>query len=267
MTRHIVAPVDGSADSWPGAVAAIELARRTGASVTILTVAFDRADCPTAMGRLERSIADLSLGGLDIDLEVRVAAGSVAAEIEAEIDEHDDAMVVMSSHGRGRSAALVGSVADDVLHRLTTPLLLVGPHASHLDFSGPVIIAVDGSDDVSHAVNVGVDWATALGTQPWIVHAAPPETALPIDTLETGYVARLAEQAHRATGVAVEFDEVHGHRPATAVVDYARCASASTIVTLTHARTGFDRLTSGSVAAAFVRHATCPVLLTRQPSG
>ncbi len=267
MGQHIVAPVDGSPDSWKGAQVALTLARRLDASITVMTVVLDEGDRPAAQRLLERAIATdaTAADDLDLRLEARVTATSVAAEIENVVEEHPGAAVVMASHGRGRSAAIVGSVADDVINRTFGPLLLVGPHVTRLDLDGPVVIAVDGSDCGERAVPLGVAWAIELGLVPWIVHAVPPDTTLPVDTLESGYVSGLAHRYRDSSGHEIEFDEIHGHRPATAVVGYADRTDAAMIVACTHARTGFERLTMGSVSSGFVRHATCPVLLVREP--
>ena len=53
--------------------------------------------------------------GLDVTIEVRHGDDSVAAEIEAVAEEHSGAAIVMASHGRGRSSAIVGSVAAIIL--------------------------------------------------------------------------------------------------------------------------------------------------------
>ncbi len=45
------------------------------------------------------------------------------------------------------------------------------------------------------------------------------------------------------------------------ILDYAREHSVDLIVLATHARSGIDRLISGSVAEAVLRHSSCPLLI------
>lgn len=63
-------------------------------------------------------------------LDVRV--GTPAEAIVEAADDHGAVLVVMATHGRtGLARLLVGSVTDAVLHRGTTPLLLVRPALVH----------------------------------------------------------------------------------------------------------------------------------------
>jgi hypothetical protein len=55
---------------------------------------------------------------------------------------HSGAIMVMSSHGKGRSAAIVGSVTEDILQRTFGPVVRFEPHAKSSDFTGPIIVNV-----------------------------------------------------------------------------------------------------------------------------
>ena len=263
MVQHIVTPIDGSTASWRAAGAAATLARLTNSSLTYLTVEFDPADRAPALDHLRQGVDPTQTGDLHLDLEVRITTSSVAEQIEAVVEERPGTIVVMSSHGRGRSAAIVGSVADDVLRRTFGPLVLLGPHVTSSEFSGPVLIAVDDVGDAELAVPLGVAWAIELSLEPWIVHAAPSATLLPTDTFETGWLASLAHRFEEVSGHEIEFDAVHGRHPAADVAAYAERHEAALVVGTTHARTGLQRLAHGSVMAGLVRQATCPVLVAR----
>ena len=54
--------------------------------------------------------------------------------------------------------------------------------------------------------------------------------------------------------------------PAWRSADFAERIDASLIVASTHGRTGLARLALGSVATEIVRHAPCPVVLSRPPT-
>jgi universal stress protein A len=54
--------------------------------------------------------------------------------------------------------------------------------------------------------------------------------------------------------------------PAGEIVRLAGDENAEMIVLGTHGRTGLSRVLMGSVAEAVVRHATCPVLVYREPA-
>lgn len=67
-----------------------------------------------------------------------------------------------------------------------------------------------------------------------------------------------------AEGVKIETKVLQGH-PEEEIVRVAK--PTDLIVIGTHGRRGLSRLLLGSVAETVVRHATCPVLIIRKPSG
>ncbi|MEM8747504.1 MAG: universal stress protein [Actinomycetota bacterium] len=265
MVPHVVTPVDGSPESWRGAETAIALARTVDASVTVLSIADSDGERAERLDQIARDLSLLDTSGVEVEVDVRTTGASIAAAIEEVVELFPGAAVVMASHGRGRSSALVGSVAEDVLRRTFGPLLVVGPNVRGVDFSGPVIVTVDGSAESERAVPLAVALSIELGVAPWIMEVASQRSTPPPGGVESVYVARLAHEAQRASGHEVEFEEVHGQQPAVAIADEALRRSASMIVSCSHGRTGLRRLALGSVSAGFVRHAPCPVLLVREP--
>ena len=266
MVQHIIVPVDGSEESWRALDTAIALARRVDdTSVDVVEVVFDQSDTGAAQLRLTERVAQHSTSGLTVNTKVEVATDSVAAAVAALVDQHPEATVVMASHGRGRSAALLGSVAEDLLQRIYGPLVVVGPKASATDFSGPIVITVDGSHASESVLPLAAAWGIELGADPWIVEVTDPNTVTPSDIPESAYPGRLARQLSRDSGHPVNFEVLHGKHVHDEVADLASGMDASLIVASTHGRTGVSRFTIGSTAAAFVRHAPCPVLLIRPP--
>lgn len=267
MNQRLIVPVDGSAASWAAVDVAISLARKTSATVHVVEVVFAPDDRGAANDRLTTGLGGVDVTGVAVESEARLGADSVAAAIDELITIHPSAVVVMASHGRGRSAGLVGSVAEDVLHRVFGPILLVGPAAIATDFVGPLVVSVDGSQESEAALPLAAAWAIELGITPWIVHVADPKDAPPAAAhiVESAYPARLAHDLAAVSRHEVEFEELHDRHPAKAVPDFADRMDASLIVATSHGRTGLSRVTMGSVTAGFVRHATCPVLVIRLP--
>jgi nucleotide-binding universal stress UspA family protein len=113
---------------------------------------------------------------VELTTEVRLTIGSVADELAKLVSLNPEAIIVMSSHGKGRSAALIGSVTEDVLHQTFGPIVLVGPNTEPDDFSGPVIVTVDGSHESEIALPPATACAAELHTTPWIVNVATQET-------------------------------------------------------------------------------------------
>lgn len=268
MVQHLIVPVDGSTESWRAVDVALALAARARMDVRVVEVAYDPVDGRAAQGRLDEQLQERGPFDVEVTTEVRLTAGSVAQELATLLSLHPDSVIVMSSHGKGRSAAIIGSVTEDVLHGTFGPIILVGPNVEPDDFSGPIIVSVDGSQESEIALPLAAAWAAQLQTTPWIVNVAESDNSMvgaDNDVLGTAYPARLAQGLAAFSGNAVEFDELRHRNPARAVSEYATRNNASMIVASSHGRSGLSRVAMGSITAAFVRTATCPVTVVRIP--
>ena len=266
MDQRLIVPVDGSDASWKAFDVALSLARRTSAPVRVVEVVFSPSDQANARVRLEEGIADVDAPDVEIEVEVLLSAETVASAIDAAVTESPGSTIVMSSHGRGRSAALVGSVAEDILQRTFGPIMVVGPEVVPDDFTGPIVVSIDGSAESEAALPLAAAWGIELGTEPWILHViGPGMNAGGGDVIDTGYAAGLARKLSKQSAHPVQFEELHDGNPAVSVPEFAEQMNASLIVASSHGRSGLSRLAFGSVTAGFVRHATCPVLVVRLP--
>jgi len=242
MVQHLIVPVDGSDASWRAADVAVALARCGDASVDVVEVVFDRHDTGEAEARLAERLEQHDTSGVTVRTHVRVAAESVA-----------------------RSAALLGSVTEELLERIFGPVLVVGPHVTSRGFDGPIIVTVDGSDASESVLPLAAAWGIELGSEPWIVEVTDPDASVSADISESAYPARLARKLSKESGHPVQFEVLHGEHVHDEVADFASAIEASLIVASTRGRTGVSRFVIGSTAAAIVRHAPCPVLLVRPP--
>lgn len=268
MVQHLIVPVDGSKESWKAFDVAHSLAVRCDADIRVVQVEYDPLGRNLAAAQLSDEVDNRGPFDIEVTSEVRLATDPVADELDRLVTMHPGSVVVMASHGKGRSAAILGSVTEALLQRSFGPCVLVGPHVEPDDFSGPVLVTVDGSDESETALPLGAAWATELRATPWVVNVSEPNNSgLPAggDVLDSNYPARLAHELQSACGHPVEFEGLHGKHPAVTVADYASRHDASLIVAASHGRSGISRFTLGSVVSGFVRHATCPVLVTRLP--
>jgi len=265
MVQHMVVPVDGSDASWRAVDVAVQLGRRVDADLEIVEVVFDSPDAPAARARVEERLQQHDTTGVTATAAVRVAERSVAATVADIVGRRPESTVVMASHGRGRSAALLGSVAEEVLQLIFGPILVVGPHVEHGDLEGPVIVTVDGSVESESALPLAAAWAIELADEPWVVEVVEPDLAEVREVGESAYPARLARALSHECGHPVQFEVLHGRSVHDEIADFARQIDASLVVAATHGRTGMSRFVIGSTAAAIVRHAPCPVLLARPP--
>ena len=143
--------------------------------------------------------------------------------------------------------------------------------AKHPVMFDTVIVATDGSESVSRAVDVGLDLASRFGAD---VHALSVIDAGEVDAspeqlredlenaLESHAEAALERVRERsAGGLTTEIREGH---PAPEICAYAREIDADLIVTGTRGRHGENRFLLGSVAEKVVESAPIPVLTVRQ---
>ena len=133
MRRIVVAAKAGAQDPWL-ADAAAELAKQTGASVTV--VSFDGVDME-ALSPLPRSeYADqarasaeviagrLREAGIEADVEVR--SGRPVPGVLVAAEELDADLIVVGASSRGRVAArLLGNVSLELVQRSKRPVLVV----------------------------------------------------------------------------------------------------------------------------------------------
>ena len=267
MFQHLVVPIDGSVASWSAVPIAARMAAAVDGKLDVVTVVDRLADITPARDDLTSGLAEL--GTLPVDPTVHVLANDVVAKAIADhVEDLNGATVVMSTHGHGRSAAVLGSTTDDVLRRLYGPVVVLGPdvdaeRAGSLD--GTYVVPLDGSPASEQILPIAEAWAIEFGGVPWIVEVISPSVHVTADVFESAYPARMAAKLRAQTGHDVEYEVLHGDKPSRAIVDFADSIHATFIFATTHGRTGLDRLRLGSVAAEVVRHAECPVVLHRPP--
>jgi universal stress protein A len=137
-----------------------------------------------------------------------------------------------------------------------------------------ILIPIDGSPQSAHAAQIGLDLAKALGAEAATVFVVEPPVAYsgeigipPEELLEVS--ARDDEAALAAVRRSVHLppDALHFvrvGRPAAIIEKVAAEWPADLIVIGSHGLGGLGRALLGSVADAVVRHAPCPVLVTRK---
>ncbi|SAK60420.1 UspA domain-containing protein [Caballeronia temeraria] len=137
-----------------------------------------------------------------------------------------------------------------------------------------IIIALDGSESSQRALNEAIRMAKISGA---LVHAVFVADTAALSSFPVGYRSEVFRDARRmldegrarvrAAGLECETQLLETHTPDDSI---AACLQrrvvqlqADLVVMGTHGRSGVRRLVLGSVAEAFVRDSTCPVLLIR----
>jgi nucleotide-binding universal stress UspA family protein len=131
----ILVPLDGSPLAEQVLAPAAELARVMGARCHLLqvvepTTSGEQAEKAQAEAYLQRIAAGLREQGLEVRARA-VFAWDAAGAILAEADEQGSKLIALATHGRGGLEWLMlGSVADQLVRRAPTPVLVYRPGSS-----------------------------------------------------------------------------------------------------------------------------------------
>jgi nucleotide-binding universal stress UspA family protein len=229
----------------------------------------------SAAAYLDRVAAGVRAHGLVA--EPVVAAGRPADVVVHEAAAREVDLIVMTTHGRsGPGRWVLGSVADEVLHRTARPVLLVrSGQAVTSERPHRIVVPLDGSELAERALLHARALAgpggelllyQALAPITPVVPDAGPDslwTEMMEDTTAEAlaYLERVAAPL-RAAGygarTAVDFGPA-----ASLIAEYARREQADLIVVSSHGRSGTARWLLGSVADELVRSSPVPLLLLR----
>jgi nucleotide-binding universal stress UspA family protein len=262
----LLVPLDGSDFSRVAVPTAARLAARLDAEIQLLS-AVESAD---EVGRREQELGRVSIPGHLVNRSVVVDRDPASAVHEA-LRKLGNAVACMATHGRTRSAALVGSVATDVVARGHDPLVLVSPYMDQPRRSSGVVACVDDSPAAAALVAVAVKWAELLAERCIVLtiaeDAPEPVTGGPVrrrfgpDGDAEAYLAALVAPfitAGHAVEAVVRYEPVNVWG---GLSRYLLDHPAALVATNTRSRRGLRRLVLGSVAATIVRHSPSPVLV------
>lgn len=288
MTRTILVPLDGSTFAEHALPVAIGFARRIGAGLELVIV--DRPPIAWVVPEVPIVLDEAAPGTdgqryleelrprLPADFAVRLTRfeGNPTAILTRHIDATEPVLIVMSTHGRGGfSRFWIGSVADGVARRSSSPTILLKPPASIPDFTreqqfANVLIPLDGSvaseeilDQALALFGTEVDYTVCRVVSPLAETHAPDPSVTAVRRQETHPEALLHAEAERlrARGAQVTERLLVNTSPANAIIELASTLDAGLIAMTTHARRGVSRFVMGSVADKVLRAAPCPVLM------
>ena len=294
MFRHLLVPLDGSGLAEAVLPPAAALVERLGASLTLLHVM--ERDAPTTIHG-ERHLTEerdaehylaeverrLALGDRPVARHVHEAKeGDVALAIVWHAKELRADLVVLSTHGRGGLRGLVvGSIAQQVLQRGETPILLIHPAGGMPPpfMCRTILVPLDGTAAHEPALDAGLALARAFRARLHLVIVVPTPDTLSGGTaaigtmmpLATGALLDLATQGAaeyvrhrverlRADGLEASAEVRRGEIAAN-LLEATERAGADVIVMASHGHAGLAAFWQGSVTAKVLARFGRPVLL------
>jgi nucleotide-binding universal stress UspA family protein len=129
--------------------------------------------------RAEKLAQARELAGLTT--EVRVEFGEVVEEIDRLVREENVDLVVLSTHGRtGWKHLVMGSVAEELVRRLTCPVLTIGPRFSKVPSDISAIKTIVFPTDLSPESRTALPYIASLASEYdcrlVLIHVLPEET-------------------------------------------------------------------------------------------
>ena len=277
MFKHLLVPLDGSRLAEAAIPAAVCLAQKGNAAVTLLHIierdAPEKVHGEQHLHTAEEAAAYLDqvsrqhFSGIQTRCHVHKAeTKDVARGIADHLLELDHDTVVMSAHGRGGlHDFLFGNIAQQVVALGSMPVLLVRPGAGFE--CRRILIPHDGVPSHEPALNAGTELARVCGAEIKLVMAVPTSGTLSGLEAAAGQLMPRAARAMLELAQQEAADHLRGHAdelkaagisagaevlrgdPAPCIVEAGEAFGANVIVLGTHGKSGTKAFWEGSVAA------------------
>lgn len=294
MYRHILVPLDGSNLAEAALPAAVSLAKKYKAPVTLLHVI--EQDAPAEVHRdrhlTEAGEAEEYLGGIakrffskSIKVNLHVHTSPVADVARSIVDHSSDEiqpdLIILCSHGNsGLHDFIFGNIAQQVVADSGTAVLLIKPSDSVAPFQlKHILVPLDNESIHDKALPTAESLAKAFGAELNLLCVIPTLTTLAGEQAAVSNMLPTASTVYLdiAEEIAQEHFQKHldefkkSHIPATAEI--ARGDPASVIAKTaekmesdlilfgTHGKSGLEAFWSRSVAANVARRTNIPLLL------
>jgi nucleotide-binding universal stress UspA family protein len=289
--RKIIVALDGSELSERSLGLGQELARSFTGELVLVHVLEEPVllDLVPSLVVPDRAAAEQYLCDLaarvDGSVAVRAAVlrGNATAELLRLAEEEPEAILAMSTHGRGGLGRLMyGSVADKVLRAAPVPVALVrGTAPSGMTGLHNLLVPLDGSRLSEEVLPLAVDLTRQTGATLSLARVVEPfwhapyvaytPEAMYLDAeqlaeIETelledarGYLDQIAGEL-REQGVRVLW-EVRLGRPADEIIRMAETTDADLLLLSTHGRGGIRRWALGSVTEEVLHRGITPLLV------
>ncbi|MBF9239366.1 universal stress protein [Hymenobacter sp. BT683] len=284
--KHILVPTDFSAESHHAYEVALQLAQRTGGSVTLLHVLeapeATTANFSTFGGPVNGSELPNSSGGMDelftiklmevtkrrmhalkdeahrlapgVSVQDTVEVSRIGDGILAAVEKHGIDLVVMGAQGHGAMEGFfVGSNTERMIRLAPCPVLTIKHPQAQFEVRN-IVFPSDFTEE-SAAATDGLRQVVAAfpGATVHLLHIVSDAN------YETGQ-QHMQAFAQRAGLSKVEMEVVNAASTTSGIEQYAQQVKADLVVIPTHARSGLSRFFQTSIAETVATNAFPPVL-------
>ena len=198
MFREVLVPYNGGDASTRALEIGAGLAQSANAELRILAYKRLRDD-ETVSEELVHTATEIGRRyELDPHLTTLEPKRFLSDAIVSESMRRPGSIVCMAAQGRSRTQIFTGSVSSEVMLYGPRAVVLCGPECERVFFEhgGPMIAALDGTDESEAILPVADHWASSLGLLLEVVTVLPPEPEAALasaiasgDVIEGGYLS------------------------------------------------------------------------------
>lgn len=283
----ILCPTDFSAGSDQALRTAVRLANETDAELVIAhswyvpPSAYAELAVPPDLFQLMHEDAERGLAQAVLDAQKygatrvssKLLSGAPWLVLTHELVDPAYSLAVIGTHGRtGMARVLLGSVAGMVVRHAPCSVLVVRPDSEPTPYEH-VLCPIDFSPSSREAMFMAAQMARRGGQGVTLLHAVEMPVAFtgePTIDFAANVNGRAYEELkkwgndlRRSVDVRTDVHTASG-RPGVEILHAVEADPSIDLVVMgSHGRTGIKRVLLGSVAEKVVRHARCPVLVTR----
>ena len=257
IPQTFVVPLDGSPFAEKAVPVACAIAQRVGGRLLLVSASYrGPIDPGWYLDEVAVRFAEVPIDTIS-NVE-HLPADAIATIVE----ESDDRIICMTSHGRGGVRwSMLGSIAEEVIRRADRPMLLVGRRCREdfLTRGDHILACVDRSESSDRVAPVVLEWAERLELKidaAVVIRPRDVENADDAEMLLHPIVDHFGGP-DRVTATVLTNANVAG-----ALADFADDLPAAMIAMNCYGRTGLARITLGSVTMAVLHLAACPLLVT-----
>jgi len=275
--KNILVPTDFSKPSILALETGVELAKRSGAVITLLHVVeqavsdsymisgeghpdeeeervFTAALIKKSKSQLERLVLDPRFKSVTVNGELRL--GNPYHGIRTIITEHKPDLVVMGTRGNGSvERMIIGTNTERVVRHMDCPVLTVHKKPNRLDFKNMIYATSMAEDEEVFAkvVKRAQEMFKATVHLVWINTPGDFQRERSVRQ----YMQKFARRVGLKNFTINTFNELTVEE---GIIYFADDMKADLICMATHGRTGFALVMAGSVAEGVVTHSSRPVL-------
>ncbi len=294
MFKHILVPLDGSSLAEAVLPAAVIIAQKFKAPVTLLHIIEQDAPAEvhrdrhlTEAGQAEAYLTELAKREFPSEIKVNLhvhtlPVGDVARSIvDHSSDEIQPDLIILCAHGNsGMHDFFFGNIAQEVASASATPVLLIKPDEFSLPFTiRHILVPLDNESVHDKALSTAEDLAKAFDAELNMLCVIPTLGTLSGGQAAAGNMLPVTATAYLDMAEEIALEHFQGHLdsckkhdvrataeiargdPASVIAQTAEKIAVDLIIFGTHGRTGMGAFWNRSVAAAVARKTKIPLLL------